>query len=163
MIISQAIPTGILYLKPDLCDFLIKRENLDPKEPILDLNGRSVIKHELRSLCKTVSDLAYYDVNKNKYSTHIQFIPDKSMQKMGKIFLDGHSTAHFNRFLFHLRNELAHEYAETATSLMRKLSKKQSYQDFIKKYTLGNGEIDYEHLRRDVDRMNQPRKLVSQK
>lgn len=153
---------GIIHLKPDLHDFLIKREKLDPSDPIIDLSGRSVIKHELRSICQTINNLAYYDVNKKKYRCSIRFIPDYSMSKMGRIFLDGKATSHFNRFLFHLRNEIAHEYADIYMELLSK-PKLKSFQQFVEKYKIGNEEFDYEHLRRDVARMNTARKRNTQK
>lgn len=156
-IYHPTILLGIIYLKPDLHDFVVKRENLDVDNPILDLRGRSVIKHELRALCQKVDELNYYDVNKRKYTRHIRFIPDYSMTKMSRIFLDGKATAHFNRFLFHLRNEIAHEYAEIALTVYQ-TPKIKSFQLFVEKYKIGNDEFDYEHLRRDVSRMNEARK-----
>jgi hypothetical protein len=148
---------GIIYLKADLYAFLVQREKLDLKEPILDLSGRSVIKHELRSICQKIDDLHWYEVNKRKYTHHIKFIPDYEMSKMEKVYLDGQATAHFNRFLFHLRNELAEEHAQAIMSVMP-IHKIQTLKKFAKKYAIGDNEIDYEHLRRDVSRMNATRK-----
>lgn len=148
---------GIVYLKADLFAFLVQREKLNPDNPVLDLSGRSVIKHELRSVCQKIENLHWYEVNKRKYTHQMKFIPNHEMVKMEKLFLDGQATAHFNRFLFHLRNELAEEYAEAVMSILP-VPKIHTLKKFTEKYAIGNNEFDYEHLRRDVSRMNATRR-----
>lgn len=100
---------GALYLKKDLWYFLVHKENLNPNNPIIDLSGHSVIRFEVSSRCKTLSDVKKSPINKRAYPSVIYYKPQKLAIEQGRIHLDAESIHQINLFIIYLRNELLHE------------------------------------------------------
>ncbi len=102
-----------VFLTPELYNFVVNRENLDAKSPVLDLSKPlSVIRKELYYLCKKANDLItpFSPNDGGFYTQPLRFIPSETMAKYRRYHLDTSATRHFNQFLLLLRNELAYEH-----------------------------------------------------
>jgi hypothetical protein len=148
---------GVVYLRPDLLSFLVKTENLDPKNPVLDLTkSHTIIRYQLRMSCKKMSDLHIDKKIENKFVSPLKFKPSKGMLDTNRIYLDAGETEKFNFFLQYLRNDFASIYARVSLK-PQKRNLRTVYQDFLTDNFLDDQDFDIDGLKQAEFRLNRLR------
>ena len=101
---------GSVRIEKRMLKFLIRRENLDLNNPVLDLSKPSVIREVLTLFLRTEEELKNDNVATFLRRERLTFIPRQKYQKEMRIFLDANGTHHFNRFLHRQFEELLFEH-----------------------------------------------------
>jgi hypothetical protein len=148
---------GVVYLRPDLHSFLVKTENLDPNNPVLDLTkSHTIIRYQLRITCKRMSDVNIDKKLENKFTKALKFIPSKGMIDRHRLYLDAGDTEKFNFFLQYLRNDFARIYTRV-TLKPKKESLRSIYEDFLRDNYLDEEDFDIDGLKQAEFRLNRLR------
>jgi hypothetical protein len=106
-------------VREDLFHFVVKMEDLDFKNPVLDLrgqNGYTSIRQQLLWALKTKKDLGAHNPT-DFYKFRIGYILDARTENTGRVHLDGSGISRFNRFLNQFKIELSKSFGELAKSI----------------------------------------------
>lgn len=139
---------GAVRLEKRLMRFVVKRENLDPQNPILDLSKSTIIREQLSNLLLTPDELRKQPARGIAYTERLKFLVRPRDIDSSRILLDARNTMQFNRFLHRLFEELLHEHICNYRQFNKGKSAMNGVDSFLNSYQLTLDDfpdVDFEH------------------
>jgi hypothetical protein len=123
-------------LREDLYNFVIKKECLDVKNPILDLTGenvRTTIRQQLCWQLKTRGELGKHTPS-SVYVKRIGYVVDYRKEMSGRVHIDSEGISRFNRFLMQYKSELGEQFVQLSTTIPFNPELLRDYARFLEQY-----------------------------
>lgn len=139
---------GLVRLEKRLLRFVVRRENLDSLNPILDLSKPTIICWQLNNLLVTHEELGNQQGRGVAYTEKLKFMPRARESSQMRLFLDANNTMQFNRFLHRLFEELLHEHVANYIMFQPKKSAMAGVESFLKIHNLtfdDYPDVDFEN------------------